>query len=297
MNYYVGSYTFTDSLAHHGIKGQRWGIQNGPPYPLSPEDYSRAEKLNKSISKKTASGLRPEELRKAHTIPKGTTIYRTTPSASEGLDGPKYISYLESDRIHYKGGWIRQMGKTGEAYEHTYTLTKDIKVPGREELKEVINGVVGKNPRFKKEVVDAWLETAMPKGSLSRYYATIDSNTGKEDPTKWKKFVDDAMESYGKMTPEQAYFYAAQSFGLAKETRSKVIEELKKRGYNGMTDEASVGGRNGWAREGSDPILLFDGGDSLVERDSKKISESQERRARTDFERWKQKAKRSGGDW
>lgn len=23
-----------DSLAHHGVKGQKWGVQNGPPYPL-----------------------------------------------------------------------------------------------------------------------------------------------------------------------------------------------------------------------------------------------------------------------
>lgn len=24
-------------LIHHGIKGQQWGVQNGPPYPLSRE--------------------------------------------------------------------------------------------------------------------------------------------------------------------------------------------------------------------------------------------------------------------
>ena len=23
-----------DELYHHGIKGQKWGVQNGPPYPL-----------------------------------------------------------------------------------------------------------------------------------------------------------------------------------------------------------------------------------------------------------------------
>ena len=21
-------------LAHHGIKGQKWGVKNGPPYPI-----------------------------------------------------------------------------------------------------------------------------------------------------------------------------------------------------------------------------------------------------------------------
>lgn len=24
-----------NELSHHGVKGQKWGIQNGPPYPLS----------------------------------------------------------------------------------------------------------------------------------------------------------------------------------------------------------------------------------------------------------------------
>lgn len=31
-------------LKHHGIKGQKWGVENGPPYPLDPKDRSAAEK-------------------------------------------------------------------------------------------------------------------------------------------------------------------------------------------------------------------------------------------------------------
>ena len=31
-------------LKHHGIKGQEWGKQNGPPYPLDAEDHSVGEK-------------------------------------------------------------------------------------------------------------------------------------------------------------------------------------------------------------------------------------------------------------
>jgi len=42
-----------DFLMHHGIRGQKWGVENGPPYPLSPsKDYSAAEKrLNKVYDK------------------------------------------------------------------------------------------------------------------------------------------------------------------------------------------------------------------------------------------------------
>lgn len=34
-------------LAHHGIKGQQWGVQNGPPYPIPSGDHSAAEKKHK----------------------------------------------------------------------------------------------------------------------------------------------------------------------------------------------------------------------------------------------------------
>lgn len=33
-----------ESLKHHGIEGQKWGVQNGPPYPLKAAIHSYAEK-------------------------------------------------------------------------------------------------------------------------------------------------------------------------------------------------------------------------------------------------------------
>lgn len=37
-------------LIHHGIKGQQWGVQNGPPYPLS-SDISTGKRLKKEQKK------------------------------------------------------------------------------------------------------------------------------------------------------------------------------------------------------------------------------------------------------
>lgn len=31
---YCSMYSRNAELYHHGIKGQKWGVQNGPPYPL-----------------------------------------------------------------------------------------------------------------------------------------------------------------------------------------------------------------------------------------------------------------------
>lgn len=45
-------------LAHHGILGQKWGKQNGPPYPLGASDHSASEKKagwRKSLSSGAAA--------------------------------------------------------------------------------------------------------------------------------------------------------------------------------------------------------------------------------------------------
>lgn len=30
----MGNEYYIDSISHHGVKGQKWGVKNGPPYPL-----------------------------------------------------------------------------------------------------------------------------------------------------------------------------------------------------------------------------------------------------------------------
>ena len=47
-----------DELYHHGIKGQKWGDRNGPPYTLDAGDHSAAEKkagLSTSLRRRTSN--------------------------------------------------------------------------------------------------------------------------------------------------------------------------------------------------------------------------------------------------
>lgn len=41
-----------DVLSHHGIRGQKWGDQNGPPYPLGSGQKSYSEKKQARMDKK-----------------------------------------------------------------------------------------------------------------------------------------------------------------------------------------------------------------------------------------------------
>ena len=56
--------TYQEWLAHHGIPGMKWGERNGPPYPLTPMQYTKEELKEK---RKAASGYN-KELRKAQNI-------------------------------------------------------------------------------------------------------------------------------------------------------------------------------------------------------------------------------------
>ena len=46
-----------EELTHSGIKGQKWGIQNGPPYPLS-RDISTGSRLKTTSSARKPGGIR-----------------------------------------------------------------------------------------------------------------------------------------------------------------------------------------------------------------------------------------------
>ncbi len=52
LNREVWYYTPEGELAHHGIKGQKWGERNGPPYPLKTSQKSSAEKNSNPTSRK-----------------------------------------------------------------------------------------------------------------------------------------------------------------------------------------------------------------------------------------------------
>lgn len=46
-----------EELYHHGILGQKWGVQNGPPYPLEGAGKAAAQAAKNSIASGTANKI------------------------------------------------------------------------------------------------------------------------------------------------------------------------------------------------------------------------------------------------
>lgn len=46
----------SDYLLHFGVKGQKWGVRNGPPYPLERKKNERSEAKEKAFQRRTKLG-------------------------------------------------------------------------------------------------------------------------------------------------------------------------------------------------------------------------------------------------
>jgi hypothetical protein len=93
---WIREHLYSCALYHHGIKGQKWGIRNGPPYPL--ENSEKSGIIEEAIqSGKVKREMNPEKQMRH------TKSYHT-----EGR------SYLDGD-LDYAERLINELSGTGEA--------------------------------------------------------------------------------------------------------------------------------------------------------------------------------------
>ena len=88
--YYI---TYTESyLAHHGIKGQRWGVMNGPPYPLGRAAHNRVVAGKNTDTKKVNSDKASTASRSASLIDKYASKVRNKEMAGVGEAAIAYLA-------------------------------------------------------------------------------------------------------------------------------------------------------------------------------------------------------------
>lgn len=278
-----------DVLKHYGVLGMRWGIRRYQPYP---EGYKgEGKEIGDAIIGRRRSEKRFKE---SHIIPKGTIVYRTTKSEDENLEGAKYVTYLRPDRDLYRGGAVRNaLYNTKEErlnpekldiYEHKMKLKEDLKVASRKEFIDAMESSINKNPKLWDESISSWYNTMIPEGSMDR----IKISYGQ--PEIWKWYVEFQVEKSKDYPMKELLPSMIQSMGGAPKLKESVINELSKKGYNAMVDEASVGGGDGRPVEGVEPLIVFDSRTSLEKVNSRVVTKKEEAKAKREYADWRTKA-------
>ena len=145
--YYVGNIPAIESdIKHHGIKGQQWGVRNGPPYPLSKEKSAAVKEKGRDETPKGNAGLvnKIKEAREKRRVKKVEQL-------------KKYISDPETQkRMRKNGEEARRAYRTQMLFEqdewettgimHNYKRNRD-----RNCIKDPETGVYKKNREYSQD--------------------------------------------------------------------------------------------------------------------------------------------------
>lgn len=223
-------------LFHHGIKGQRWGVRNGPPYPIEDKVLRKGTRLNSVSTYSTPDAYKSN----------GHWMYTYNPD--DKWDRAIYTGpFLKYKALYY--GWKY-------ANEHEFEVVKDLKLPTKKERVDEFIDLYAK----KKDVTVADLEKV--REMVINYNVKTDHDIRNLDVQNLKT-RDDYEAAY------ELFNHAMENVAAFKSTKS--YADLMEQKYDAMVDDNNQGTYNG----AHDPIIIFRANEALKSLGSRKVPVSE----------------------
>lgn len=206
-------------LAHHGVPGQKWGVRNGPPYPIEDKTLAKGYRL-KSVSANSISDSYKKSSDWLYTYDKNNIwdnmVYK----------GP--FAYFKMKYV-YNGQY--------QMFEHEFETLKDLKMPTSKERADEFKELYKSNQKeFAKELEE--IQTLMKQQNVG-------SKEARKVNLRKASTEEDLKEAY-------EVFNHAMEF----KNRYKLTQEYSKRlaeKYDAMVDDNNQGIYN----DAQDPIIIF----------------------------------------
>lgn len=269
-------------IAHHGIKGQQWGVRNGPPYPLKGDSVSRIERGGGgSISRKRRLKKHTDTTIKTGTVLK-TLSY--DPNRTKNVE-MFYATYTNMDVQQYRSLFNKKApvpvydengNEIGMDKCYKFSIQnkvcKDMKIASEDSGAKAFAKLYESSRDFCNFVTDSnRLEAAFDKTKY-KFKGYRESKTALDRLRQegYKPTEDDLKliyRMYNYTIPSDGHGNPALGEDVSRQ-RARFFKELSNAGYSGVldTNDALYGAFNADA-----PVIVFDMS-SVAYSDSRRLN-------------------------
>lgn len=242
------SIDLSKNLSHHGIPGQKWGIQNGPPYPLKSEvnRQVRMSRYNREVTSAKSIKASREALGKAGAELSLKNLPRKN-KATSPLEDAKVVNNSKEDNKARKFN-CQNCSMAFELRRRGYDVMARAKLSGSN------------------------------TGDLAKHFQGGKTQTIKASEEAVRYLKHSTPEKYDKATGEYKSFLKYEK-GLSKDSHDRLISELKSQGSGarGIVTVGWIDGNKNWYKEGYKQSACFHAFNYIVKDGKVTFYDAQER--------------------
>lgn len=223
-------------LKHHGVKGQKWGVRNGPPYPIEDTVLKKGTKLNTVAFSKRDDATSMIRLGNPE-------IYRKQKGANNQW---MYTYNNDHDQQVYKGAFATALVRyKGANYldEHKYEVVRDLKMPTKKQRIDEFVELYNNNQRIVKNDLKNMQKRLKNK------------NIGdEEEKDKYQNFDSKHFDVNNEKQLDNAYYIFNQLMAdMNKYKTARLYKTQIENKFDAMVDDHDQGNYN----SAKDPIIVF----------------------------------------